>query len=414
MGGNARTKIVVAGDECGYDGRMKRYTDPRGTLLIIVIATALMLAVHFMANGLDFIQRDALYDAAPASFQTAVVAPELNSVDGGLYREEETLEKTPGEKFGPEQPEFVEEIYSEAPQPKIERPAPDYQPLVVTGKPKIAIIIDDMGVNRKNSFEVIDLDVPLTLAFLPYAEQLGDITAKAKDHGHELMIHMPMQAMSAPVSLGPIAIKSGMDERAVKENMAAAFASFEGYVGVNNHMGSRVTQDAQLMGWVMEALGERGLYFVDSKTIAASVAAQSARQNGLPTAERDVFLDHEETPEFVSGALRKVEEIAANKGYAIAIGHPKDVTIAGLRGWVDDVRSRGFEIVHAGELVQRPVGPVKPDGNAAGDVIAEVEAVSHKLAQIEAAAGDIVAVERVDPNSAQAREAILKKLLGQD
>ncbi|MCB9983048.1 MAG: divergent polysaccharide deacetylase family protein [Rhodospirillales bacterium] len=419
---------------------MKRYANPRGTFLFIVIATALMFVIHFMISG-EGDEGLSSYDDAPAQFKTAlgysnppVQSLELEESDLGeiiaAYNAEET----------PEEEAFVEEIYTDAPQPKIEKVAPDYEPLIVTGKPKIAIIIDDMGVNRANSFEVIDIDAPLTLAFLPYAEDLDGITAKAKMRRHEMMIHMPMQAMSDPVSLGPVAIKSGMDEQAVKENMAAAFESFDGYVGVNNHMGSRVTQDAQLMDWVMEALGERGLYFIDSKTIGASVAADASRRNGLPTAVRDVFLDHEETPEFVEAALRKTEEIAAKKGYAIAIGHPKDVTIAGLQGWVDDVRARGFEIVRAGELVERPKGQIVAAVEPASALAPapapapekrKVVAVAEPqvLAKAEPAAGVAAAPPKIekpgvkapakrdvpesDPNSAQAREAILKKMLGQ-
>jgi polysaccharide deacetylase 2 family uncharacterized protein YibQ len=327
--------------------------------------------------------------------------------------------------------EAVVEALPKPVKPKIVKKAPEYAPIMAEGSPKIAIIIDDMGVDRKRSFEAIALDAPLTLAFLPYAPDLGGITRDAQAHGHELMIHMPMEAVTNPVSLGPIALKSGMGETEVKANMAAAFESFEGYVGVNNHMGSKVTQNPQIMDWVMESLKERGLYFVDSKTIGASVGADAARMNGLPTAERDVFLDHEDSPEFVRGALRKLEAVAARKGYAIAIGHPKDATINGLKAWLPDAQRRGFEIVHASALLERPQmrvasskvekGKVPSAGPRRKAEVAELitkaePAAGETAVKPEAAGQSGVAgegAEEPDPNSAQAREAILKALLGQ-
>ena len=262
------------------------------------------------------------------------------------------------EAYGPDLQEdemiiaAIPEAVEDAPV-KAVKPTPQYAPIIPDGTPKIAIIIDDMGVSHGNSLRTINLDAPLTLAFLPYADGLTKMTKQASNAGHELMIHMPMQAVTNPVSLGPIAIKSGMDNAEIRENMQAAFETFEGYEGVNNHMGSKVTQDKRAMAEVMKALKKRNLFFVDSRTISSSIAAETAREYGLPVAVRDVFLDHEETPEFVMGALRKLEKVAARKGHAIAIGHPKGVTIAGLKAWIPDAQSRGFEIVHVSELLER-------------------------------------------------------------
>lgn len=297
---------------------------------------------------------------------------------------------------------------------------PKYDPIIPDGTPKIAIIIDDMGVSHGNSLRTIDLDAPLTLAFLPYAEGLPQMTADARAAGHELMIHMPMQAMTSPVSLGPIAVKTGMSADEVYANMQAAFKTFDGYEGVNNHMGSKVTQDPALMRAVMKSLKERDLFFVDSRTISSSVAAETAREYGLPVAIRDVFLDHEDTPAFVAGALRKLEKVAVRKGHAIAIGHPKDVTIQALREWLPDAQQRGFEIVHVSELLERPSGISQP--RVAAILTGPEEALSSEIAKIRPAAGTSepppkkktkAKKEISDPNGAEAREMILKSLLGQ-
>ncbi len=381
---------------------MKRYVNPRGTLLFVAVAVTLMLIMYFVTNGAIFVRApkdtNLSQNMPPEHFKTTMQFQERDIEK--IYMRPEVDESEFEEIIAAySYPEPGKRVHKPS-KPKIVKKAPEYEPILATGKPKIAIIIDDMGVDRKHSFAAIELDAPLTLAFLPYAPDLEGITGAAKDNEHELMIHMPMQAMTSPVSLGPIALKDGMDESQVKENMKAAFESFEGYVGVNNHMGSMVTQNPEIMDWVMESLKGRGLYFIDSKTIGSSVGAETARLNGLPTAVRDVFLDHEDTPEFVRQALRKTEEAAVRKGHAIAIGHPKEVTINGLKAWIPDVQARGFEIVYASALVERP--KIK--------VASKTRQNAHKvLAKTEPAAGS----KSKDPNSAEARAEILKKLFGQ-
>ncbi len=217
---------------------------------------------------------------------------------------------------------------------------------------KVAIIIDDMGPDRKRGFGVIDIDAPLTLAFLPYADRLPQMTKEAAARGHELMIHMPMEPMNPALDIGGIGLREDMDAGRWGEELVKAFSSFEGYVGMNNHMGSRLTQNEVAMDYVMEQLDERGMYFIDSKTISTSVAGEVARHAGLRVADRDVFLDHEDTLEFVRAALQKLEGTARRKGHAIAIGHPKDVTIAGLEEWIPTLAAKGIELVHASELVR--------------------------------------------------------------
>ena len=211
-----------------------------------------------------------------------------------------------------------------------------------------------MGMNRRLSRAVADLDARLTLAYLPYAPELSSLTEPARNSGHELIIHMPMEPMDGRIDTGPIALKDDMGRDEVAAMMEKAFESFDGFVGVNNHMGSRLTQNETAMGWVMEALDDRGLFYVDSKTIASSIAADAAREQGIDYAERDVFLDHEDSAAFVANALRKAERVALKKGYAIAIGHPKAVTVEGLRQWIPTLEARGFEIVPVSELLLTP------------------------------------------------------------
>ena len=242
--------------------------------------------------------------------------------------------------------------------PAVRKPAGQYWrdnavPADASGKKaRIVIIIDDMGMSRKYSYETIDLPAPLTLAFLPYAPGLDKITRDARAKGHELLIHAPMEPLDR-LNPGPIALLDGMSEQELKDTLRKMFDSFSGYVGINNHMGSKLTQNRPAMHVVMNELAARGLIFVDSKTINSSVAADVAAEHGLDYAERDIFLDHRETLDFARNALLETERHARKYGSAIAIGHPKVNTIQALKEWIPLAESRGFVIVSVSAVVRR-------------------------------------------------------------
>lgn len=212
------------------------------------------------------------------------------------------------------------------------------------GKSQIIVIIDDMGVNKRYSSEVIDIKVPLTLAFLPYASGLAKMTKQARDNGHELLIHMPMEAMDTKMDLGGIELRTTQNSEEFHENLQKALQSFEGYIGLNNHMGSRLTQDEKSMDMLMRVLKANGMAFVDSRTIHTTVGYQTALKYDVPTIERDVFLDHETGEQFVRKSLERAENIAAEHGYAVVIGHPKKDTVKVLREWIDSLEDKPFEI----------------------------------------------------------------------
>lgn len=220
------------------------------------------------------------------------------------------------------------------------------------GWPRIAIIIDDMGVDQKRSKQVVALKGPLTLAFLPYARKVDRFARAGRTYGHELMIHMPMEAMNGDLDLGGIYLDSSMSPSEADKMLDKAFASFGGYVGINNHMGSRLTQNRDYMNMVMKRLDERGLIFVDSRTINSSVATEIAGDYNVPYAVRDVFLDHEPTPEFVRKSLEELEYIARYNGYAIAIGHPKDATIQVLKEWLPTLKEKKIALVPVSMIVK--------------------------------------------------------------
>lgn len=236
---------------------------------------------------------------------------------------------------------------------------------VIEGKPKIAIVIDDVGMNIRQSLAAIALDPNVTLAFLPYAAKVKALSAQAIKNGNEVIIHTPMEAMNGNVDLGAMALRSDMNSRELTAEFQKMTESFDGYTGVNNHMGSRLTQDKNAMGQLMRLLKAKGLYFLDSKTISTSVAAEMAAFYGVPFAVRDVFLDHEDSRPFVANALAKTERVARRSGSAIAIGHPKANTMEGLRAWIPTLEEKGFELVPLSTLIQKglpvPIQKVKED-----------------------------------------------------
>lgn len=353
-----------------YSPRMKRYANPRQTLVYVTIAVLLMIAVFFVFDGKGFLpnfERKVPMDGAGEAVQLPDDSPVADEGFDDLPQPEPVRNVKPEKRADLKVFDYplVQEFHNEIdvlPSIIADSPKPQPQKFRYSLKnpngnqtARIAIVIDDMGIARAKSRRVIDIDsVPLTLAFLPYASNLASLTGPAKAKGHELMIHMPMEPMNAKIDTGPIALFDDMNRAEIDAMMDKAFASFDGYVGINNHMGSRLTQNAQAMGWVMESLADRDLFYVDSKTIGSSIAADSARVHGLDYAVRDVFLDHEDHLGFVRNALAKTERVALEKGYAIAIGHPKTATITGLKEWIPTLESRGFEIVPVSALLMGP------------------------------------------------------------
>jgi len=209
----------------------------------------------------------------------------------------------------------------------------------------IAIVLDDLGIDRRRAARAIDLPATLTLAFLPYARELADQTAAARKRGHELLVHLPMQPHGDDWDPGPNVLDIDLGVAEVRQRIEWSLRQFEGYVGVNNHMGSRFTESPEGMRVVAEAMRDHGLLFLDSVTSAKSVGEKTARGLGVPATRRDVFLDNTDTVAEVELRLSQVERTARETGSAIAIGHPRDATLSVLEGWIPRARAAGFVLV---------------------------------------------------------------------
>ena len=209
-------------------------------------------------------------------------------------------------------------------------------------RPVIAVVIDDVGLDKRRARRVIALPGPLTLSLLTYATELPALAAAARAEGHELLVHLPMEPVSGHADPGPNALMISHDVRELLRRIDWSLARFDGFVGVSNHMGSRFTQDAPAMAVVLAELQRRGLMFLDSRTSGQTIGAAIARTIELPGAERDVFLDPDGQQSDVAGQLDQLERVAWQQGFAVGIGHPHDVTLAALADWLPQATARGL------------------------------------------------------------------------
>lgn len=217
-------------------------------------------------------------------------------------------------------------------------------------KPVIAIVIDDMGVSKKRTKDINKLQYPITSSFLTYGEDLHAQISDSLAAGHEIMAHIPMEAKTK-VDAAPDVLKISMSDEDIVKNLNMMLEKFENIKGINNHMGSKFTENEAKMNSVMKVLKEKKLFFLDSRTSGSSKGKDAAIISGVPYATRNIFLDNNNDFEYILGQLKATERVARKNGYAIAIGHPKSQTYLALKYWLPTIESKGIKIVHLSEIV---------------------------------------------------------------
>jgi polysaccharide deacetylase 2 family uncharacterized protein YibQ len=215
---------------------------------------------------------------------------------------------------------------------------------------QLVIIIDDIGNNYAQGQAMVELEGPLTLAFLPHTPYAKKLASNAHQRDKEIILHAPMEnSVAAP--LGPGALTKALSKTEFQQTLTQAIAAIPYIQGINNHMGSALTQNAQAMQWVMETLQQEQLYFVDSLTSAKSVAYQQAKAHQLPALRRHVFLDNQKTEKALSLQWDKALRIAKKTGRAILIGHPYPESHAFLAKNLPKLAAQGIELVPASRLL---------------------------------------------------------------
>jgi uncharacterized protein len=226
-------------------------------------------------------------------------------------------------------------------------------------RPAIAIVIDDLGAAEARTRDAIALPDEVTLSFLPYPKATPELSRRAHRAGHEVIVHIPMEP-TGHENPGPMALKTNADPYELARTVDWALSRVSYYDGANNHMGSRFTSSYQSLAPVMQVLASRNLFFLDSRTTADTQAETAARDAGMLTGARDVFLDNEDDSNAVERQLARLEKVALRKGSAIAIGHPHHETLAAVQRWSMNVQARGFRLVPLKTVLEMRASKVKP------------------------------------------------------
>jgi hypothetical protein len=218
----------------------------------------------------------------------------------------------------------------------------------------VALILDDLGYDKKIAQKFAQLNVALTFSILPHSPFQQKIARLARSKGLEIMIHMPMEPVEYPeVDPGPGTLLTSMSPDELIDQLDQNLNTLPGVKGVNNHMGSRLTSESTQMYQIFSVLKQRGLFFIDSRTTAESLCEPSARLFQIPFAQRDVFIDHYLKPDFIRKQIKELIRIAKKNGEAVGIMHPHSMTLQVLQEMLPDLKGQ-VRLVPASKIV-RPI-----------------------------------------------------------
>lgn len=226
-------------------------------------------------------------------------------------------------------------------------------PAIPSG-PLVAIIMDDLGRSTYTADVLITMPQQVTFAILPDEPHAVRVAEMAHAAGREVMLHTPMEPQGYPaVNPGQEALFVKYGDAEIRRRFDQLLARIPYVSGTNNHMGSRFTEDARALAPVMESLQEKGLFFIDSRTTGRSRVPGVARQYGVPTMNRDVFLDNVAEVDAISREIGRLEGKARRQGMAIGICHPYPETLEALRRELPGLAARGITIVPVSVLLQK-------------------------------------------------------------
>lgn len=214
----------------------------------------------------------------------------------------------------------------------------------------IAIIIDDMG-NTTRDANAFSLPKEVAFSILPLTHLSETFSRRAAKQKREVMLHVPMEALSGK-TLGPGAITADMNAVQIRNVLSTALASVPDAIGVNNHMGSKLTQLSLPMQTTMSFLTENRLFFVDSRTTRYSVAEQIARANGVLTTKRNVFLDHNLNTAEMDVQFQRLISLSKKYGTAVCIAHPHPESIKYLSAALERLSEHNVRLITISEIVE--------------------------------------------------------------
>lgn len=217
--------------------------------------------------------------------------------------------------------------------------------------PTIAIIIDDLGYHYQRTKTAVNLPGPVTLSFLPHTPHAVELAQLAHQKNKEVLLHLPMESIDhADLDAGGIHLD--MDQMEIKQTLRRDLAIIPHVVGINNHMGSLVSQHPGHVSALMQVVRDYDLFFVDSFTTSRSIIQKIANENWVPNIKRDVFLDNDRDAKAINQQFNQLLRIARIKGIALAIAHPYPQTLAVLKRRLNALESQGFRLVPASQLIK--------------------------------------------------------------
>lgn len=223
----------------------------------------------------------------------------------------------------------------------------------VAVRPKVALVIDDLGAENQMAQEILHWNVPLTLSILPFTPYSKILAEQARQRRKEVILHLPMEPIGYPKTKpGEGVLLQEMEEQEFLRQLSRNLEAVPNIKGVSNHMGSRLMEDPDKLRIIMKELRKRGLFFLDSRTSPQSLGLQVAEAIGVKAAERSLFLDHSQDPEEIKGQLEKLVQLSIETGKAIGIGHPHPSTLQSLKEMIPRMKEKGIEIVPLSSLVE--------------------------------------------------------------
>jgi polysaccharide deacetylase 2 family uncharacterized protein YibQ len=226
-------------------------------------------------------------------------------------------------------------------------------PLKAGVRPKMAIVIDDLGSDKEIAREILQLNLPITFSILPFTSHSKTIAKEAHRKGKEIILHLPMEPHGYPqVQPGEGVLLSEMDESALLHQLSKDIEAVPYISGVSNHMGSRLMEDQEKLKILLSELKRRGLFFLDSRTTPQTLGFQTAKVLGLQTSERTVFLDNSLDENSIKQRIDELIQHALSAGKAIGIGHPHPSTVKSLREAIPKIKQKGIEIVPLSSLME--------------------------------------------------------------
>jgi polysaccharide deacetylase 2 family uncharacterized protein YibQ len=227
------------------------------------------------------------------------------------------------------------------------------QPVAAQQAARVVLIIDDMGNSLDLGLQALALPGAINYAFLPHSPHSRQLATAAHQQAKEVLLHAPMSNLHN-YPTGPGTLRPIMNRQQFLQTLHDDLAAVPHVRGLNNHMGSLLTQLRQPMNWLMSALKQQQLYFVDSRTSPRTIAASVAKQHQLPTLKRDVFLDNKRTEQAIDFQFRKLTRLAKQRGIAVAIGHPYPETLAYLKRELPSLAAQGIRLTLASSALELP------------------------------------------------------------